>query len=249
MAALATVLAWSWDPEFRGITSVGIGVVVLMGSVWLLLFTNVGARLAFLVSATAFFGWMVIMGAVWWVYGIGLQGTFPSWQPVEVVQGELALATTPEVQDLSDWEQLSEDDPGRGQAQASADEILLEQTETFSAVSDYQSVDVYQRGGETGPWWLFNIFHEPKHALVQVQRVIPQEAEPGRAPPAPVLDPDQPVTSVVMVRDLGDRRFPPEMITLGSAILFGLFASALHRRDKLATANRTGALVPAATRS
>jgi hypothetical protein len=80
---LAMLLAINWEPELRGILTVMIGATVWMGSVYLLLGTNVGARLGFIVAATGLFGWMALMGTVWWIYGIGLQGDLPSWQQVE----------------------------------------------------------------------------------------------------------------------------------------------------------------------
>ena len=55
-----------------------IAVGVLCGSVYLLLATNLGARLGFLVALAASFGWLVLMGTVWWIYGIGLQGQGPA---------------------------------------------------------------------------------------------------------------------------------------------------------------------------
>jgi hypothetical protein len=50
MLSLATLLAISWQPEIRGISVVVIGAVVLMGSVYFILTTNLGSRLGFLVS-------------------------------------------------------------------------------------------------------------------------------------------------------------------------------------------------------
>jgi len=46
----ALTLAVTWDPFIRGIIVVLIGVGVLCGSVYLLLLTNLGARLGFLIS-------------------------------------------------------------------------------------------------------------------------------------------------------------------------------------------------------
>ena len=53
MSSLATLLAIGWQPEIRGISVVVIGAVVLMGSVYLVLTTNLGSRLGFLVSLAA----------------------------------------------------------------------------------------------------------------------------------------------------------------------------------------------------
>jgi hypothetical protein len=76
----------AWDPQLRGILAVLVGVVVLMGSVYLLLGTNLGARLGFLVALSAIFGWCTIMGLTWWAYGtIGMLGEAPSWEVTEVV--------------------------------------------------------------------------------------------------------------------------------------------------------------------
>jgi len=79
---MSALLAINWEPELRGILIVIISVTVLCGSVYLILGTNMGARLGFLVSLAALAGWMFIMGAIWWSYGQGLKGTDPSWQPV-----------------------------------------------------------------------------------------------------------------------------------------------------------------------
>src|ERR1044072_5226786 len=59
-----------------------IGVGVLMCSVYLVLMTNLGARLAFLVTFAAFAGWMALMGGIWWIYGIGLKGDAAEWKAV-----------------------------------------------------------------------------------------------------------------------------------------------------------------------
>ena len=69
----------AWMPELRGILTVIIGVFVLMGSVYFIMMTNMGARLAFLVAFSGLAGWMFLMGAMWWAYGIGLKGSEPSW--------------------------------------------------------------------------------------------------------------------------------------------------------------------------
>ena len=75
MSSLATLLAIGWEPEIRGISSSSSASVVLCGSVYLILATNLGSRLGFLVALAALFGWLMLMGIIWWVYGIGLKGT------------------------------------------------------------------------------------------------------------------------------------------------------------------------------
>ncbi len=76
------LLAIGWEPELRGLLTVVIAVVILMGSIYLIMLTNMGSRLAFLVVLAGLSGWMVLMGLTWWIYGIGLRGPDPSWAPV-----------------------------------------------------------------------------------------------------------------------------------------------------------------------
>lgn len=165
---LATLLAVGWEPELRGILTVMIGAAVWMGSVYLILGTNVGARLGFLVSMAGLFGWMALMGAVWWMYGIGLQGDLPSWQPVEgrtviqevdllyeagVLEEPLAdvTAATPSVQAAAalrtqiigqGWDEVESSAPEFGQAQASA-EVYLEEEGAF-VPGEYSVTAVYE---------------------------------------------------------------------------------------------------------
>ena len=68
------LLAVSWEWELRGTLIVIIAVSVLCGSVYMILGTNMGARLGFLVAFAALAGWMFIMGGIWWTYGKGLLG-------------------------------------------------------------------------------------------------------------------------------------------------------------------------------
>ena len=56
---LSALLSVGWEPEIRGWIIVIISVVVLMGSTYLLLGTNVGARLGFLIAFAGLAGWMM----------------------------------------------------------------------------------------------------------------------------------------------------------------------------------------------
>ena len=99
MSELITLAGIAWDPQIRGILTVATGAVVLMGSVWLIVSTNSGTRLGTLISVAGFFGWMLVMGIVWWIYGIGLTGDSPTWQPKEIVYGDLSQSES-DVQNL-----------------------------------------------------------------------------------------------------------------------------------------------------
>lgn len=259
-AAMPLAFEITWDPFMRGFLSVAVGVVVLCGSVYLLLGTNLGSRLGFLIAFAGLFGWMTIMGLQWWVYGIGLVGDAPTWHAVEIITSESEddtdAALLEEARDLSDWQEVPEGDTRRGEIQAAAEEALTNEGSSaapFEATGDFQALDVFEVGGKEGIAKRLPGPHPPHYAAVQVQAVVPvvtlvnpEDECPadancisfGETPPTPELDESAPIRTVVMERDLGSRRFPPALITIGSAVLFGVSCSALHRRDKASTEAR-----------
>lgn len=263
LAALPLAFELTWNPFMRGFLAVAVGVIVLCGSTYLLLGTNVGSRLGFLIAFAGFTGWMTIMGLQWWVYGIGLAGDAPTWNPVEIVtsesEGDTSAAQLAQARDLSTWEEVPEGDTRRGEIQAAADEALTSEESTaapFEATGEYQAVDVFERGGKEGIATRLPGPHPPHYASVQVQKVIevvtladPEEPCPagaeciefGAAPPRPRIDESAPVQTVVLERDLGNLRYPPALITIASGVLFGVTCNALHRRDKASTAARAAA--------
>ncbi len=86
---LATVNLFAglaWNPGIRGILVVAVGVAVLCGSVYILLATNVGARLGMLLAFAGLFGWLTILTFFWWLSppAIGPRGNNATWKPVEI---------------------------------------------------------------------------------------------------------------------------------------------------------------------
>ena len=85
---------WTWDPGLRGLFSVAIAVVILMGSIYLILGTNSGARLGFSLAFAGFCAWMFVMGIIWSVYGIGPKGPAPTWKLVDTFRTEACTVAT-----------------------------------------------------------------------------------------------------------------------------------------------------------
>ena len=83
----ATLAALKWDPTIRGILFPGIMIVILCGGSYMIMATNMGNRLGFLVALTALVGWMFLMSIAWLLYGIGLKGPEPHWEVQEVITG------------------------------------------------------------------------------------------------------------------------------------------------------------------
>jgi hypothetical protein len=139
-----------------------------------------------------------------------------------------------------------------GEAQAAADAVLVDDTGLFSSSAGYRKLETFEIGGKPDrkdvpddEWYeemwtritykadsIVNFKHPPHYAVVQVQAVLPQEAKEGEAPPLPEVDPDQPVISVVMVRDLGNQRGLPATYFVISLAFFIIFVLMLHYRDK-----------------
>lgn len=253
IVAAHNLLAFSltWDTagttRIRGILIVATGIAILMGSVYLLLGTNLGSRLGFLVALAGLSGWMVLMAFVWAIYGIGYLGTAPHWVVEEVVTSQsadnLSAARLPEAHDLSDWEELAPEDPARGEAQATASAALANESsrvQTFESERDFTVINAFTTGGKDDTF--FNNWvpgpHPPHYTIVQVQATEPVEVEFGEAPPTPEADTSAPVQSVIMVRDLGKLRVPAVLIMLSSLIVFAITCNVLHRRDKALTAAR-----------
>jgi hypothetical protein len=281
-----------WTPEIRGILSVLVGVVVLMGSIYLVLATNLAQRLGFLIALTAVFGWLTIHGLVWWLYppGTGPAGRPPAWEVEEIVYGDLSESLLDEAHDidtstlppptevneftpeevaalsqehadeLNEWELLDASDASRGEAQTALDAVLAEGTipgleDTSSRVYTY----TFETGGKPereSDSVIDRVKHRisntlrlknpPHYAIVQFQPAIPQEAVPGEPPPVPVADEDAQVISAVLVRDIGQRRLPASLITIGSGLIFGLLCAMLHQRDRRVAEHRSAPL-PATT--
>jgi hypothetical protein len=312
-AQMSILAAIQFDPNIRGILVVLVGVVVLVGSVYLLLATNTGVRNGFLIAMAGLTGWMFSMGLVWWMYGIGMRGRDPSWMQQEVnftrsdavasqvlaqlpptdrlpdpevllqeyfddnpgaeerileAEGE---GWTPETltdtvtvaprlksqvdEDLNGWRILTEADARRGDAAAAADAVIIEDQVFGSDTSSgsYMLKDVFLYGGKPGDepdayegergaleraWdrvrTIFQPTNPPLYAAITVQKTTQQEAAPGQAPPPPQIDESADTVTVLLLRNLGNRRWVPFLFTVFNGIAFGLLAWMLHNRDKRA---------------
>jgi hypothetical protein len=271
--ATLTAFSIAWDPGLRGVLVVATGVTVLMGSIYLVLGTNLGSRLGFLVTVAGLTGWLTLMGFVWCMYGIGYKGTATHWKVEEVLTSssakDLSAAKLAAAHDLSKWTELPADSPARGEAAAAATAAVAppagvdSRVKLFTADTDFLVTDAYTKGGKKishhGTWrhpfgdkgfggfvasWLPGP-HPPHYTIIQVQAVKKVEVPFGEAPPPAKVDPSAPVESVVLVRDLGKLRVPSFLIMCASGIVFGITCNTLHRRDKAMWAAHAAIAAPA----
>lgn len=264
MTFSGVLAAIAWDPQVRGAVIVLASIIILPGSVYMLLATNTGIKVGFLLALAGLFGWMTLMAITWVVYGIGLKGDPAHWKVLEVVTGDVGDLTTQEFAESfpKGWEKLQPGHPILGDASSTADKVLApseggesseasgdeagaEQAEQFEPVfknpEEFIQVGGYRKGGESyylpgglierNSGFMKGWFHKPHYVVVQVSPTI-EEPKVSEAPAPKNPDKTKPLTSVVMVRDLGSLRFPSFMVLLSSAIIFGIICNVLHRRDK-----------------
>ena len=271
------ILAVTWEPQLRGILITIIAIMVFCGSIYLILSTNLGARLGFLVVFAALAGWLFIMGAIWWSYGKGLLGPDASWAPISgrtiLTSGTVndsgaldapvvidpnadatAAAAAVDNQFVKDgWKKLESSVPSYQQAGAAAG-TLLEEGGALAA-GEFQVINVFDKGGQRSPQPFGSkldflaFFHKPHYSVVEVAPLVKQRDEPGRAPAKPEIDTSRPHLYVYMIRDLGAKRKPAGFITVGSLAVFLMFCYLLHTRDRRVLANRSARAIPAQTSS
>jgi hypothetical protein len=274
---MSALLAVTWEPQLRGILITIIAVMVFCGSTYLILSTNLGARLGFLVVFAALAGWLFIMGAIWWSYGKGLLGPDASWAPISgrtvLTTGTIndsgaldapvvidpnadptAAASAVDAQFVKDgWRKLESSVPSYQQAGAAAG-TLLEESGALAA-GEFQVINVFDKGGQRSPqpfgsrFDFLAFFHKPHYAVVEVAPLVKQRDEPGRAPAKPEIDTSRPHQYVYMIRDLGAKRKPAGFITVGSLAVFLMLCYLLHTRDRRVLANRSARAIPAQTSS
>jgi hypothetical protein len=241
------VAALQYEPEIRGALILLVAILILPGSVYLVLLTNVGARLGFLLAFAALMGFMTLLALIWMVFGQGPRGKEPAWKVEAVLSGELGTTARPPLDEFpGGWRRLADDDPQKAEAQAAVDEALTKGPEAaalgFGTTGDYVVLPGrgYDRGG--GGFQLFgqSFSGDQHYAVIQVQENKNKdvEAEAGQAPPKAEPDPGKPVVTTLLVRDLGALRVPPLLVFVSCLILFGVVVSVLHRRDKLLMAAR-----------
>jgi hypothetical protein len=191
----------------------------------------------------------------------GPAGRTPSWECIEIATDSTPFTSTaasyfPEgftVLDPTDSVQAK----SLGDASAAADKFLVTAsnkpnshgeippppecsgrtfTAPFATSTDYLRTEGLIKGGERGPmigefdWVAF--WHAPKFAVIEVQQVLSEPNGYTDVPRKTAIDPNGTTARVLMVRDLGSRRFPTFVYGVGFGILFALTCYHLHRREK-----------------
>ena len=151
--------------------------------------------------------------------------------------------------DLNGWRILPESDSRRGEAVAATDAALANNavfgTETGPA--NYTVKDVFFFGGKAAAEpdpnanllkkaWnrvvsALQVKNPTQYAAITLQRNIETTVAPGEAPPPAQIDETASTVTVVLERNLGNKRVIPALFTLFTGIAFFVFCWMLHTRD------------------
>jgi hypothetical protein len=238
-----------WYPTILGILVVVFAVLLFCGSIYLLLATNMGARLGFLVAFTCLMGFMVLLSALWITTASPLntlKGRIPGWEAVEVVK-DPQNAKTEEVRNIetegrvvsaveaANVKAAADEELIQVQAIPSEGQVAQQAFARFQAVTNYQVLNTYEIGGSDPNPLDFELTHTPLFAVVEFCEVVdPTTTVPfGVAPPEPeCIEGSDQSGFLVLSRDLGSLRVPPIVAFVASVLLFGLGLLALHWREK-----------------
>jgi hypothetical protein len=252
-----------WYPTILGILVVLFAVALFCGSIYVLLGTNLGARLGFLVAFTCLAGFMVILTMLWMTTASPvntLHGRLASWKVQEVVKDPATAKTTAirDVTRIGRKVNLTE----QANVKAAVDQALIQQTQLkaepklpasanrfaeFQFVTDYKPLATYEVGGSKPNPLSLELTHKPLYAVVEFCAVEPNLKPFGIAPSKNPPCQKGKTQWIVLERDLGSLRIPPVVAFLGSLLLFSLGLLALHwrERDEQEAAKRPTVLTPA----
>jgi hypothetical protein len=238
-----------WYPTILGILAVVSAIVLFMGSIYVLLGTNVGARLGFLVTFTSLMGFLMILSLLWLTTASPLEspkGRVAGWTAIENVS-DLAKAKTPAVHGINTKQNVASTTDASNVA-AAVDLALITKKSTptitytpndnrfakFDAITDFMVLQTYTVGGSKPQFWKGEFNHATKYAVVEYCATAPQTQTFGLPPLPPecASGADAQRGFVVVKYDYGTLRLPPFIVFVIPGILFGLGLLMLHWREK-----------------
>jgi hypothetical protein len=243
------VTASIWYPTILGVLVVIAAICLFIGSIYLLLGTNLGARLGFLVTFTSLMGFLMILSVLWLTTASPLEspkGRVASWSVIENVP-DVTKAQTEAVRDIVKKEnKASQTDASNVLAAVDAALVTKQSTPTvtvtpndnrfakFDDVTQFMVLETYTLGGSNPRFWKGEFNHSTKYAVVEYCKTATQTQTFGLPPLPPecASGADAQRGFVVVKYDYGTLRLPPFVVIVITAILFGLGLLALHWREK-----------------
>jgi hypothetical protein len=194
-----------WYPTILGVLVVVAAVGLFCGSAYMLLATNLGARLGFLIATAALSGLLILMSLLWLTNPSPvntLKGRIPQWRAVEAIQsGDVARSKVPAVQNIDkNGKKVSEEEGANLKAAVDLNLIVNKNEQTgeilsgangqfavYQNATDYLVTNNQETGGgeifsqfqvDTGGGfpWIHVSLHKPHYAVVTTCKVDPNLA-------------------------------------------------------------------------
>ena len=245
MLANEAIEKTTWYPLTLGWLVVLSGIGMFFGSTYLLLSTNLGSRLGFLIVGAISAGFIVILSLLWVTTATPLnvfKGRQVEWKPVAVVQ-DVGSANIEDVRNIKqDGTKLTSTEFAN--VKAAADTLLAAPAEgstvekPAAVADDLPTVDVivtdiYEIGGSSPNPLHFQFRHTPQYAAVQFCQLDKEKSATAFRSTCDTSAEAQANNRVLILeKDLGSLRQPPLFLFFGASALFALFLMALHWRDK-----------------
>ncbi len=193
-------------------------IIVFVGSVFLLMSLVMGARLAYMITASVTLSFTLMMALVW-SYGtpLGPVGDLPEWNPVDISTdlASLGFEASAEYPD-GDWEVPEEGDAAASDLESSSTDYVATAIED-GTISDYEdpslvgvvaeSTRLLERGGTL-------------YGMIALEGLEATEGEGG------------PPIYIVMDYDPGNPSGPARMIAAGTFVLLAGHLVLLSRMEK-----------------
>lgn len=195
-------------------------IIVFVGSVFLLMALVMGARLAYMITASVTLSFVLMMALVW-SYGtpLGPVGELPTWNPVDIGTELSSLGFEPSSSyPGGDWEVPPEGDAAAGELESASTDYVTTAIDD-GTITDYEdpgfvgvvaeSTRLLERGGTL-------------YGMITLEGLEATEGEGG------------PQIFIVMDYDPGNPSGPARMIAAGTFLLLAGHLVALSRMEKRA---------------
>jgi hypothetical protein len=254
-----------WNPTIIGVLTVICAVGLFCGSTYLLLGTNLGARLGFLVAAAGLTGFMVLLTTLWLTTPGAATGnskldppvgSTPKWEVLEVVNTPAeskieAVRELPEKGTAGDLNFITQVKPSIDAAVVPATPVEGQEPpdQPFATIGVSSATD-YILDPEGTRYYVDKtenfFFHRARYAAVPLCIARLDEATGLPSQPA-TCDPLEETHYVVLRYDYGSVRLPVFAYWLSSILLFGLSLLGLHWWEKDERARKRASLAPVPT--